>query len=278
MKGNIDAVHDFIFEGGDVNEMVEIPPQFPARFFESFHGFPEVTLLVLWALGPHKTTLLHLSIVNLQPAITTILLEEGANINATDQSGRTPLIEAVMLLPITRLERTYWANQIGNLFNRQLRKEISKEAFGKIAHLHSTFHAMTSQAVRRICFGSILHTQEMMVEGLENTITRLIAAKGIDVNKTTEMGENPLCEAIKNGERDVVEQLIQAGANPFVKINSITPRELAKEYASDSGNPVLFNDIYEIVKSSPVQPPPRPYSEQATRRLGMLYHHLMGGP
>ena len=53
------------------------------------------------------------------------------------------------------------------------------------------------------------------LHGLE--CLHLVADRGADVNCVNSLGDTPLHDAVARGDIDVVEELLRAGANPFIR-------------------------------------------------------------
>ena len=239
MSGRIGKVRNFIDEGGDVNEPV---------------------LFYIPVMGEHETSLLHLAIANLQQEIVHLLLEEGAHINIRDTATRTPLLEAMLLLEALQRPRKKLIERISDLLTDALA-------------LAAIFPNMNQVTAHSIAIGTWRKSHVAIVSAI---IYTLLADGDFDLSAETFEGATLLHLAIVFGNKEWVERLIALGANPFVKKYGITGREFAKKRSEESDNPQLYYDIYEIVKSSSIQPPPRSTMHIASRRLAHLYAHLTG--
>ncbi len=241
-------VRRFIEQGGDVNE--------------------SVTIVLPLFMGEHTTTLLHLAIANFHLKVAHMLLDNGASINARDERNDPPLLVAMELYEVIQLSRTGVRKRIRDI----LKYETIKDVIG-IVTLHPN---TTRQTAQLIWFGGILQSSDRLLKRIRPIIERMLATPGLEVNGPDENTLTLLHQAIMLGEVTWVQHLVELGANPFAKVDGITARERAKKLSEESDNPEPYYDIYQIVRSSTVAPPPRGTIELATRRIQKLYAHLTG--
>lgn len=52
---------------------------------------------------------------------------------------------------------------------------------------------------------------------LSHFVPHVFTDRGADVNAVNSLGDTPLHDAVARGDIDVVEELLRAGANPFIR-------------------------------------------------------------
>ncbi|MEM3942646.1 MAG: ankyrin repeat domain-containing protein [Thermofilaceae archaeon] len=140
-------------------------------------------------------TPLYYAAVNGRLEVARLLLEKGADVNARDDKGETPLLLAV--------------NE-GHLEVARLLLEKGADVNARDNYRLTPLHYAA--------FGGDVDAARLLVE------------KGADVNAKNDAGWTPLHAAACNGHLDFVRFLLEAGANPTLRDNEgWTPADLARE-------------------------------------------------
>ena len=139
-------------------------------------------------------------------AITKLLLDEGAKVNATDRQGRSPLHEAA------RKDRLKAAEL---LIDRKADPDI-KDKKGRTPLHDAVLNSKTG-------------------------ITEILIEKGADPDIQDKQGRTPLHDAVLNSKTRSTEILIEKGANPDIRDKS---GKSARQYAqgTETGENPRFSD------------------------------------
>lgn len=210
--------------------------------------------------GPHGITPLSLAAENAQPAIVRLLLQRGANVNASDSDGDTPLM-AVMRAGDGNENKALRKEAQRVIIRLLLAKKADPNAWNRFGASALSI-AADGDAIE--CVDSLLRAGAnpnvgfrygsplMSASGEGNTklVKRLLGA-GADVNMTRQKwGETALHDAAEYGRLEIVKILIAHGANAkggyedghFVMASHGTPREKAER----SGYKEIANLLLQI--------------------------------
>ena len=161
MNGNIEAVKQHLAAGTDVNAKLS-------------HGQGGITPLIVAAGGGHKE-------------IAELLIANGADVNATDDGGKTPLDWAFGYLKLETIDL--------------LRKHGGKSG-------------VEDSIIAAASLGNV------------NAVKKHLAA-GTDVNTKDDRGRTPLHWAAYDGRNKIAELLITAGADVNANSDNGTPLDTA---------------------------------------------------
>ncbi|MBD3179106.1 MAG: hypothetical protein GF417_05655 [Candidatus Latescibacteria bacterium] len=158
--------------------------------------------------------------------IIEYLLEKGADVNAEDSSGYTPLI---------------WASEnslaaVNMLLARGARADVVA-VNGMTPLIRSVFGIITGDVTTEVCDTLLAHGADINAslddEGAPGLSALLFAAnkempelvkylvtKGADVNHREDNGQTALMRAAGEGDLETIRILIEAGADPGIKSNA----------------------------------------------------------
>ena len=136
-----------------------------------------------------------------QPEIVLLLIRNGANVNAKDDKGRTPLHIAVGEGHMETVRALVSAG--ADLTARDKRRETS-------------LHAAAKGKITDYVVGKTFEQDRIIVEALPG-ITRFLVESGADIHAKASFGDAPLHLAASNGHTEVVQLLISLGAKVDAK-------------------------------------------------------------
>lgn len=155
--------------------------------------------------GGAKLTPLHQAILRRKPDIVVLLLDAGADLNATDAAQRTPLHMAV-----ERGDAAIVAALLSRKANATTRDRTGWTP------LH---HAAAKDQIE---------------------IARLLLDSGIDPNALSELGGTPLHEAAAGASAAMVQLLLARGTNPDIRSKpGVTALDLAREFKNAAAIEIL---------------------------------------
>jgi len=186
-EGDIEQVKSLISKGTDVNAKDKLGRT--ALHYASEKGHTEVARLLIshgayvnvTGASDRNRTPLHYAAMIGDKQTVELLISKGANINAKDRNGSTPLFEAMRSPAVGRKE-------VVELL-------VSKGA--KIPELH---------------LAAYLGDMEKLKKYLQD---------GIDINSQEDFGSTPLHAAANSGKKDIVEFLINKGADVDAKAKDV---------------------------------------------------------
>ncbi|MEE9912991.1 MAG: ankyrin repeat domain-containing protein [Deltaproteobacteria bacterium] len=163
-------------------------------------------------------------------ACMDLLLAGGADINAVDHYGNTPLIDAVKLGD---------AMTVGFLLKNGANVNC-RDNKGKTA-LHAFFMVSGPIYIRHI-------NREVNLTQIEAQIAEMLVRNGGDVNAADEQGLTPLADAVKLGDAKTVELLLNNGADANTRDNDgRTPLHLVNAIVADRSTPGQITRITEML-------------------------------
>jgi hypothetical protein len=140
-------------------------------------------------------------------AAIRLLLEHGADVNAVDEDGATPLFRAV--------------------YNPTASPRVVTALLNAGARVNDVFDVKFRVPPRQ-------HRQEAALHHAASVappeIVKLLVAKGAELDVSNKKGITPLMVAAKNGRAEVVKLLVDAGAHVSLKDKcGLTPLDWAKQ-------------------------------------------------
>ena len=159
-----------------------------------------------------------------------LLLAKGADVNAGDNQGNSPLADAVKLGDVKTVE--FLLKNGANVNNR--------DNNGKTA-LHAFFLVSGPVYIRHI-------NREVNLAQIEAHIAEMLVRNGGDVNAADNQGNSPLADAVKLGDVKTVELLLNNGANANTRDNEgKTPLHLINTIVADRSTPGQIKKITEML-------------------------------
>ena len=235
-KGNIDVVRNYLKQGGNpLTSENGMPDGMTVLDCWSWPGEEVRELLIAKATNVadvnaryyENKTLLHYAAVLSRKDITELLIARGADINAKDNGGNTPLhnvrSKEVAQLLIAKGADVNATNYQGNIAlhyvagNYTCSQELAQLLITKGADVNATNNEGDTP----------LHLAAGAYRGSTEMVAMLIA-KGADINATNNNGTTPLHRAAGVGSKEVVAMLIAQGADVNAKnSDGTTPLDLA---------------------------------------------------
>jgi ankyrin repeat protein len=164
-----------------------------------------------------ELTALHLASGNGHLELVKLLLENGANPNAVNESNDTPLHKAVengyLDLVKLLLENGANPNAVGESNNTPLHKAAANGDLDLVGLLLE--NGANPNAVGELNY-TPLHTA---VENGDLDLVELLLENKANPNAVSESNDAPLHKAAENGDFDLVELLLENGANPNAVVN-----------------------------------------------------------
>lgn len=168
--------------------------------------------------------------------ISKLLLEYGADPNLANQDGSTPLINAIWHYNTTIIPDLLLAGADVNLKDNQgVTALMMAVGAGQsiVAHLliseGADLNAADNQGNNALHY---LAKRNSWV--VEDDTAKLLLAADIDINKTNNLGRTPLHLAILSKKRNLIQSLIDAGADLNIPDNTgVTPLDMIRKYNRD---------------------------------------------
>ena len=149
-----------------------------------------------------------------------LLLDKGADINAGDKYGNSPLVDAVKLGNVKTVELL-----LKNGANVNTRDNDGKTP------LHEFFLVSGPILIRHI-------NREVDLAQIEAQIAEMLVRNGADVNAIDKQGRTPLAMAVSLGNIKAVEFLLKNGANVNTQDNDgKTPLHMVNTIVADRSTP-----------------------------------------
>ncbi|PRP78173.1 hypothetical protein PROFUN_11303 [Planoprotostelium fungivorum] len=239
-------MYGIAFEGNDVGELI-------LREAETGHDQEAVFRLIkadpslITKVDLSERSALHLAAMTGAPDIVEVLLSSGANPNAGDKHGWTPLHHAaaqghekvmqILLEDVTL--KVDMKNQDGNTpLHYAVRRPMTQQILDMFKQRNADINAVNDNG------DTPLHHN--CAFGSDSLTTRLLVRYGADVNITNHNGETCLHWAARTGRTDVAEYLLSVGANKKVvgkdgrPMDVAVPIEALRKALVDSGRNLVF--------------------------------------
>lgn len=193
-----------------------------------------------------KKTPLHWAASGGNKAIVEVLLKHGADVNATDRCYITPLHNAAFYckLEVAEVLIANGANVNANgcngtpLFHALSDYDTKQEVIVKLLLQHGA----KVNVVQSKDGSTPLHHLE------SKEIAALFIAHGADINAKDDFNSTPLHDAASRGRKDVVQLLLDAGADKTIKNNKgETPLDFTKRIQYGYGSIKEQQEYNEII-------------------------------
>lgn len=179
---------------------------------------------------------------NANSEVISAFINSGINPDLADQSGYTPLMNAVMFDNKEAVEA---------LLRHKVRVN-TKNRYGK--------------------------TALMMAVIAQNTeITKLLLDHGADPDNSSDTGETPLLLSVKSGNKELVTLLLKKGANPSYSEKNISPLDMARKLGKNDILELLFTISEEIDEPEKVEEDPEPINIKKTTSSKEFHNAIARG-
>ena len=179
-----------------------------------------------------KKSALHFAVCPECLETVQILLKAGADPNAVNEAGETPLLLAteykLKALMATLLEAGADANITSKNGVSPLKSAISVQDLELARLLLASGAAVNPGEANGVLKGSDKHPTPLMLacQSGNGDLTRIFIEAGANLNAVRD-GDTPLKSAVKAGHVHIVRQLVEAGVNINLKTKGKTARDLA---------------------------------------------------
>lgn len=168
-----------------------------------------------------------------QGQIASLLLQHGAQVDAKDDSGRTPLRLAVENDRVAVADALLEANanpnaaDAGGMTPRQRASDLRRTAIlHRMNQQHSSQSSTTEDRAQQALFAAIERIrQQPQEEPQQLALLRTLIRDGIDLERHNEQGKTALYQAVDHHLLSVAALLLDAGANPRTLIIRRTTAE-----------------------------------------------------
>jgi ankyrin repeat protein len=192
-----------------------------------------------------------------------LLLAKGADINAGDKHGNSPLADAVKFGDVKTVEFL-----VKNGANVNTRDNDGKTP------LHEFFLVSGPIFIRHI-------NREVNLAQIEAHIAEMLVRNGADVNAIDKQGRTPLADAVKFGDAKTVEFLLKNGADVNTRdTDGKTPLHLVNDIVADRSTPGQITKITEMLIRGGADVNARDYKQQTPlffSRLDCMVLLIAGG-
>jgi len=223
------------------------------KYIITYKSIPWIKLLINTGLDlndENNYSPLYYAIIRKSLSIVKFLVENGANVNHTYQYSESLLITAIKYADLNIIEYlidqkatiNFLNNQDFNEFNNILYKDSIK-----IKKLFNNKNINNNNSIRKIFYYFI----QMMISYNDMSLLKFLVRNNIDVNIKNEDGNTPLIEAIKCGSLEIVNYLIENGAN-CNEINNQGKSVYEISYKYCNPNSINYNirkKIHNIIKN-----------------------------
>ena len=218
-------------------------------------------------------TPLHVAARSANVVAVKMLLERGADVNATNYSGKTAL-DMILLGPYMKVQiKLDEESAFGDILVAQLmlrinsndrnnepppQSRIERAAFEHARRFKERFleeqfqdsDSEKSKLNRQRSSALVLsNAVEMDITKEEEEIALMLIEKGIDVNGMEHASETPLQLAVIYGRLKIVEELLQRGANPFIdRTMGWTAVELAEQLGNTNLSRMIKEKESELIR------------------------------
>ncbi|XP_076655935.1 uncharacterized protein LOC143360718 isoform X2 [Halictus rubicundus] len=219
--------HDFIVNPADVNNpelLLTAVEKGYLKIVEDMLKYGANVNMLHSSRSKKGFTPLHSAAKNKQKEVAQLFINYGANVNAKDESEKSPILYAIECKEIIEI---------------LLQNNADINASDKYGNTALHFTALSEGDGR--FFGLYLDKKPNI--HVKGEVAALLLSKGANVNAKTKNGLTTLHNAVKNGYTEVVEALLEynADVNSVVKSDMTTPLHLSAQKGNELLSKMLLN-------------------------------------
>ena len=275
--GNREEIEAALDSGADVRKPAymhgaKVPPLFVAVMEENVDA-----VRVLIERGADSGDGFIAAVVRGKKKLLKMLIDCGADVNASDKNSRNPLLFAVTA---DKPKVVKWLIQLGADVNQKSEAGYTALTYAVLMHMTEDNSAKHPRSIHPDIIAALMKAgadyDEAMIIAIKTgniDFVRLILENGADINRLCEGEQSPLAAAIFTGDREINAEMVEFLASNGADVNEVF--ELGENAITTALNvSVTMNrpDIAEILLAHGANPDFR----DATGRSALVYAVLTG--